>query len=62
MHEVRIPVPIRGLQLLVQFLVLIIAFGLLRPRLNTDPTGGGLPTGKTSISGILSPARSGRIG
>jgi|HubBroStandDraft_6_1064221.scaffolds.fasta_scaffold264653_1 hypothetical protein len=37
MHEVRIPVPIRGLQLLVQFLVLIIAFGLLRPRLNTDP-------------------------
>ncbi len=37
MHAVRIPVPIRGLQLLVQFLVLIIAFGLVRPRLTTDP-------------------------
>jgi hypothetical protein len=38
MHAVRIPLPIRGLQLLVQFLVLIIAFGLVRPRLTTDPS------------------------
>jgi Glycosyltransferase family 87 len=37
MHAVGIPIPIRGLELMGQFLVLVIAFGLVRPRLAADP-------------------------
>jgi hypothetical protein len=37
MHAVRIPLPIRGVALLAQFLVLVIAFGLLRPALTARP-------------------------
>jgi hypothetical protein len=33
MHATRVPLPVRGLELLAQFLVLVIALGLLRPRL-----------------------------
>ena len=38
MHAVRLPVPVRGLPLLVQFLVLTIALGLVRPRLSGAPS------------------------
>ena len=37
---VRVPFAIRGLQLLVQFLALVIALGLLRPRLAPLPASG----------------------
>jgi Glycosyltransferase family 87 len=37
MHAVGVPIPIRGLELMGQFLVLVIAFGWLRPRLAADP-------------------------
>ena len=37
---VRVPFAIRGLQMLVQFLALTIALGLLRPRLAPLPASG----------------------